>query len=93
MIGHSGYCPKKEYASYFFGHVSRHLDRIMASSDHILILGDFNATIHDDVMKDFCGLYDLENLIKEPTCNLLPQTSYLLNSKNCFENSIALEIG
>ena len=45
--------PMKEYASYFFGHVSRHLDIIIASYDHILILGDFNETIHDEVRKIF----------------------------------------
>ena len=44
MVG--GYCPKKEFAPYFFSHVSRQLDRIMASYDYLLILGDFNAATH-----------------------------------------------
>ena len=96
MVG--GYCPKKELAPYFFGHVSRQLDRKMASYDHILILGDFNTTIHDEAMKDFCELYDLENLIREPTCYKKSENPssidvILTNSKNCFQNSIAVETG
>ena len=40
MVG--GYCPKKGASTLFLlGHVSRQLDRKMASYDHILILGDF----------------------------------------------------
>ena len=39
-------------------------------------------------MKDFCDLYDLENLIKEPTCyknaeNPSSIDVILTNSKNC----------
>ena len=93
-----GYNPKKEHASYFLEHVSNHLDTIMACYDNILLLGDFNATIHDEAMKDFCELYDLENLIREPTCfknaeNPSSIDVILTNSKNSFQNSIAIETG
>ena len=49
-------------------------------------------------MKDFCDLYDLVNLIKVPTCYKNPDKPssidvILTNSKNLFQNSIALETG
>ena len=93
-----GYCPTKESAPYFFDHVSRQLDSIMASYEHILILGDFNMTMNEEAMTDFCELYDFENLLHEPTCykNAKNPSSIdviLTNSKNCFQNSSALETG
>ena len=56
-----------------------------------LILGDFNATMQCNAMKHFCELYDLENLIHEPTCyknaeNPNPIDVILTNSKNCFRD-------
>ena len=49
-------------------------------------------------MKNFCELYDLENLIREPTCykNASNPSSIdvmLTNSKNSFQNSMAIETG
>ena len=40
----------------------------MANYVNILILGDLNSTMSDASSKNFCELYNLENLIKEPTC-------------------------
>ena len=70
----------------------------MASYDHLLILGDFNTAIHEEAMRDFCELYDLQNLIHEPTCyknaeNPSSIDVILTNSKNCFQTSYALETG
>ena len=57
-----------ETISYFLDHVSISLDKTMANYDNILILGDLNSIMSDGPMKNFCELYNLENLIKEPTC-------------------------
>ena len=70
----------------------------MARFDNILIIGDFNSTMFDMSMKDFCELYDLENLIKESTCfknanNPSSIDVLLTNSANSFENSVAIETG
>ena len=62
------YNPRKENISYFLGHVSKNLDKIISKYENILILGDFNSTMPEEAMKEFCQLYDLQNLIKEPTC-------------------------
>ena len=34
----------------------------------IYLVGDFNASVSENHMKDFCEMYDLENLISGPTC-------------------------
>ena len=85
-------------ASSFFEQISKNLDENITRFDNILIIGDFNSTMPDIPMKDFCDLYDLENLIKEPTCfkNAANPSSIdvlLTNSPNSFENSVAIETG
>ena len=62
------------------------------------MLGDFNSSIDTKHMSDFCLLYDLDNLIKEPTCYKNPENPssidvILTNRKKRFQNSIALETG
>ena len=49
-------------------------------------------------MKDFCDLYNLQNLIKEPTCYINPNNPssidlMLTNRKSSFCNSMAIETG
>ena len=42
--------------------------KVLADYEHYLILRDFNSQMSETNMKKFCDKYDLENLIKEPTC-------------------------
>ena len=70
----------------------------MANYDNILILGDLNSTMSDEPMKNCCEIYNLENLIKEPTCYKNPDNPssidvILTNSKNSFQNAMAIETG
>ena len=93
-----GYNPKKENISYFLGHVSKHLDRTIADYDNILLLGNFNSSMTEEPMKDFCQLHVLENIIKEPTClkkNSNPTSIDLIlaNTKCNFQESTAIETG
>ena len=49
-------------------------------------------------MKDFCEIYNLENLIKEATCFKNPDNPssidvMLTNRKNSFQNSMTIETG
>ena len=93
-----GYNPAKESTSYFLDHVSKNLDRIMANYDHILILGDLNSAMPEVPMQNFCELYILENLIKQPTCYKNPNNPssidvMLTNSANCFQNTSTIETG
>ena len=32
------------------------------------MLGDWNSAVTEECMSQFCDMYDLENLIKEPAC-------------------------
>ena len=63
-----GYNPHRESISYFLRHVSYGLDKFLANYDNILLLGDFNSNMSEEPMMDFCDMYNLQNLIKEPTC-------------------------
>ena len=63
-----GYNPDKESTFYFVDPVSKNLDKTLANYDHILILCDFNCTVSEVPMQNFCELYNLENLIKQRTC-------------------------
>ena len=75
----SGYNPRKEFTSYFLGHVSKGLDKALSNYDNFLVIGDFNSQTTETHMKDFCELYSLENLIKEPTCYKNPNNPSLID--------------
>ena len=94
----AGYCPHKEMAPYFLYHVGKALDKILGDYDNILMIGDFNSTQEESCMRDFCDTYNLENLIKEPTCfksteNPSSIDVMLTNAKNSYQNSKAIETG
>ena len=93
-----GYNPNKAGISYFLRHVSKQLDKLLGEYENILILGDFNSTILESDMENFCDLYDLENLIKGPTCYKNPKNPssidvMLTNAKNSFQDSQTIETG
>ena len=93
-----GYNPKKENISHFLSHVTKGLDKYICDYDNILLLGDFNAEMSDENMEDFCDVYNLHNLIDEPTCykNASNPSSIdvmLTNRKESFQNSMAVETG
>ena len=93
-----GYNPSKHTISYFLNHISKNLDKRMGNYDNFILLGDFNSMMIESQMLDFCLLYNLSNLIKEPTCykNPLNPTSIdviLTNRVDSFQNSTAIETG
>ena len=93
-----GYNPRKENISYFLDEVSKVLDKHIINYDNLLVIGDFNSSISEDALQSFCEIYDLENLIKQPTCykNPINPTSIdliLTNRSNNFQNSTTLETG
>ena len=70
----------------------------MGNYDNILLIGDFNSQMELEKMKEFCESYNLENLIRDPTCykNVLNPTSIdmiLTNRANLFTNSCCIETG
>ena len=62
------------------------------------MLGDFNSTVNEEEMADFCDMYDLHNLIKEPTCFKSIENPSLIdliltNRTNNFQHSRVVETG
>ena len=93
-----GYNPKKQNISHFLSHISKGLDKNLSSHENFLIMGDFNCSVSEKEMKDFCEIYDLENLIKKPTCyksskNPSSIDVMLTNKKGDFKNSVTIETG
>ena len=91
-----GYNPHKEKAPDFLKHVSKELDALLPKYENLLLLGDFNVTIEEKPLEDFCEIYNLKNLINVPTCYKNPRNPsfidvMLTNRPGNFENSITLE--
>ena len=40
----------------------------MSNYDNILLIGDFNCEPHENLISDFCNIYNQMNIIKDPTC-------------------------
>ena len=61
-------------------------------------MGDFNSEVTEPSMSEFCNIYNLRNLVKEPTCykyQLIPTPIDLIltNRYKCFQNTINVETG
>ena len=63
-----GYNPHKKSISYFLKHIGDQLDKHLQSYENLMLLGDFNSEMTENKMIDFCEMYNLQNLIKDPTC-------------------------
>ena len=42
--------------------------RFVVNYDNVLLLGDFNAEVENNFLKEFCNLYGMKSLIRVPTC-------------------------
>ena len=93
-----GYNPHKQIISQFLYSLSKCIEKLMIKYDNIVLLGDFNSELFESDMLEFCNVYGLKNLIKEPTCykNALNPTCIdliLTNKFNKFQNSKTIETG
>ena len=94
----SGYNPRKSNISCFLSHIGKEIDKNLISHDNIIIIGDFNCPVYENEMTEFCEIYNLENLIKHPTCYKNPSNPssidvILTNRKSSFKNSMTIETG
>ena len=92
------YNPKKSLISNCITHVSKYIDQYSSLYDNIILLGDFNSEMSDEVMDEFSRVYGLKSLIKEPTCyKSLDNPScidlILTNRYNSFQDSTVIETG
>ena len=71
---------------------------MLGNYDNFLLIGDFNSSVSESNLKDFCEVYNLVNLIKDPTCfkstsNPSSIDVMLTNRQNAFKNSMTIETG
>ena len=52
----------------FLEKLSNQLNESIKTYGNVLLLGDFNITPDNEVMKTFLSTHDLQNLVKAPTC-------------------------
>lgn len=66
------YKPPSMSDSTFTNDFTKNLDKITCNYDNFMILGDLNFDMLNDekcvVLKNMCDIFDLTNLVKEPTC-------------------------
>ena len=92
------YNPSMNQISKHIESIGKTLDVISSKHDNILLIGDYNADISNNFLKDFCDLYNLKNLIKVPTCYKNPDKPssidvMLTNVHRSFCNSCSIETG
>ena len=63
-----GYNPHKDNTSIFLTHLTPILDHYLSIYDNYILIGDFNSEPNEEIMKEFCEIYNLTSLIQEPTC-------------------------
>ena len=91
-----GYNNNKVNIDNFLGNLRPNLDHFVPKFDNFLLLGDFYSETYKLSMKEFCNLYNLHNLITNPTCfknALNPSLIYLIltNKTRSFQNSQVIE--
>ena len=92
------YNPKGSQIVNFLNVINKNLGHYFSLYDNVILLGDFNAEITEEPMVEFSEIYNLKNLIKEPTCfKSLDNPScidlILTNRHNSFQNTKVLETG
>ena len=93
-----GYNHNKSNITNFLSNLGPILDHHMSKFDNILLLGDFNSETTELSMNEFCDTYNLQNLIKHPTCFKNVQNPscidvMLTNKIRSFQNSQVIETG
>ena len=94
-------CSYNPHKSNIFKHIeilSKNLDLQSSHYESNIIIGDFNVGVSDPHINDFCNAYNLNSLIKEPTCyknrdNPSCIDLILTNSPRSFQGSCVVETG
>ena len=93
-----GYNRKKANIKHFLSEVNNKMEPLLSKHENFLLLGDFNSEISEADLKEFAYVYNLKNLIVEPTCfkNPLNPSSIdviLTNKSRSFQHSQVIETG
>ena len=91
------YRPPSQNEKYFIDHSSKTLGQLSCQYDKTMLIGDFNLTINSKSLKNFMNTFDLECLIKKPTCfqssNPTSIDLILTNKKEFLKNTDVIEVG
>lgn len=92
------YNPCKSMISNHTNKFSKCMNHFLPLYDNFIIMGDFNSEPTENDIKEFCDLYNLKNLVKEPTCfkSLINPTCIdliLTNRCTMFQNTKTIETG
>ena len=87
----------------FFQELSLCMNKALEKYDNVIIMGDINIDWQNrkhqgyDDLKEFCDVFDLDNLVKEATCITSNHSSsidvILTNRKRYFQHTTVLETG
>ena len=91
------YKPPAQNEKYFLDNLSLALTKMSCEYENVMLIGDFNLTVENKNLEVFMNAYDLECLIKKPTCFQSTSPSCidlnLTNNKEFFKNSNVFEVG
>ena len=91
------YRPPNENEKYFIENLMKILNQQSCLYDRTVLIGDFNLTTQNKNLEILMNTFDLETLIKEPTCFQSENAScidlILTNKKETFKNSKVFEVG
>ena len=83
--------------SIFLDNLSLPLTKMSCEYENVMLIGDFNLTVENKNLEVFMNAFDLECLIKKPTCFQSTSQScidlLLTNKKEFFKNSNVSEVG
>ena len=78
--------------------MSKGLDTYISQYDNIMLLGYLNVESSDPVLNEFCNIYNLFSLVREPTSFKNPYNSscidlFVTTSPRSFQNTLTIETG
>ena len=90
--------PHRRFISNHLINIGKDLDLLSTICDNVLLLGDFNAEVENNFLKEFCDFYGMKSLIRVQRCYKNPANPtcihlILTNSNRGFQNSCTMETG
>lgn len=91
------YRPPSQPQQYFFDEIVKVLDHYCRQYENLILIGDFNCQIDEDVISSFVDNYNLSSLVRSPTCfksdNPRCIDLILTNRNRNFQSTVVIETG
>ena len=91
------YKPPGQKEKGFLENLNSILNKSISKYENIILISDFNSSVKNKNLADFKTLFNLESLIKSPTCFQSSKPTYIdlihTNKKELFKNSKTFEFG